>query len=93
MKNKNKEQFLKLVSTENSDTLKRNKEYIQKRSILRHYRRIAIRIHDKLKQLKISKEELSKNTNINIEIINNVLSGKKYIDNEILNKIYKFLNI
>lgn len=60
----NKEKFLRLVSNETTDTVKRNRERLSNRKELRTSRAIALKVLDKLDQLEWSQKLLAQKMNV-----------------------------
>ncbi len=89
----NKEKFLALVSSEKSDTLKRNKERIKKRAMLRESQKIAMKILFKLDELGWKQTDLAREMGVAKQQISKLVSGKENLSIETLVKLQTILDI
>jgi ribosome-binding protein aMBF1 (putative translation factor) len=92
-KNKNLENFLKLVSKEQSKWYEHAQWREENRGWLKHSQKIAIKVLSRLNELNLTKEQLSKETNIPMETINNIVKGKENLTLENISKLEVFLQI
>jgi predicted XRE-type DNA-binding protein len=95
-KSKNLANFLKLVSPEKTDTLQKVCQQIKERSRIRVSQKIAIAILIKIDQLGWSKEKLSKESEIQLERINVLLTGKASFyskEKKIFKKVLRLKNM
>lgn len=89
----NKEKFLALVSSEKSDTLKRNKERIKNRAMLRESQKIAMKILFKLDELGWKQTDLAREMGVAKQQISKLVSGKENLSIETLIKLQTILDI
>jgi ribosome-binding protein aMBF1 (putative translation factor) len=89
----NKERFLKLVSPEKCDTVKRMKERVKNRAMYKASQRIALKVLMKLEELDMSKEELAKEMKVSIKIVNGIVTGQQNLSLKTIVKLEKVLNI
>lgn len=90
---KNTENFLKLVSDEKSETLKRALERKKNRARLRESQNIALKVLNKLDLLGWSQVELSKKMKVSKQQVNKIVSGKENLTLETQVKLQEILDI
>lgn len=89
----NKEKFLRLVSNETTDTVKRNRERLANRKELRKSQAIALKVLNKLDQLDWSQKILAQKMNVPTQDIKKIVSGKYSLSLEIEVKLMETLKI
>jgi len=89
----NKENFLKLVSEDKTDTLERNRDRIRNRKQLRESRAIAMKVLFKLDDLGWSKKDLADKMNVSPQQITKIVKGKENMKLETQIKLQEILNI
>lgn len=88
----NRENLEKLISPERTDTVKRNKERIRNREMLRESQAIALKVLNKLDDLGWSKKRLADEMGILPQQVTKIVSGKENITLETQLKLQKVLN-
>lgn len=88
----NKENFLRLVSDEDTNTLGRIEERIANRDSRRMAFDIALKILDRLDQLGWSQKRLAEELGVSPQLVNKWVRGKENFTIETLAKIGKTLN-
>jgi transcriptional regulator with XRE-family HTH domain len=89
----NKEKFLALVSREDQNTLERNRERIQNRSMLRESQQIALKVLLKLDDLGWTQKDLAKAMEVSPQQITKIVSGKENLTIETQIKLQNLLDI
>lgn len=89
----NKENFLALVSEDNSKTIERNKERIRNRAMLRESQQIALKILLKLDDLGWTQKGLAEKMNVSPQQISKIVSGKENLTIETQIKLQNILDI
>lgn len=89
----NKEEFLELVSKEETSTLQEVKQRIKNRAMLRESQRIAMKVLFKLDELGWSQKKLANEMSVSPQFINKLVSGKENLTIETLLKIQTILDI
>ena len=87
----NKENFLKLVSEDTSNTVEKIKWRIKNRDKLRKYGQIAYNILNRLDAYEISIEQLANLIDVDYTELRELLKGKSEISSDILDKINNVL--
>lgn len=87
------ERFLKLVSKEKSNVMKEIEWREKNEDWLRISQRIAIKVLSAIGEQKITKEELSKKSNISLNKINTLVKGSTNLDIKTISKLESALNI
>lgn len=89
----NKDKFLLLVSEENTEILKRNKERIKNRPMLRQSQNIAIKVLMKLDELGWSQKNLATKMEVSPQQVNKIVSGKENLTLETQEKLQRILDV
>jgi DNA-binding XRE family transcriptional regulator len=89
----NKEKFLKLVSTEKTNSLEKNRERIKNRAMLRESQRIALKVLSKLDELNWTQKDLAREMSVTPQYINKILKGKENFSIDTQIKLQTILNI
>lgn len=90
---RNKEKFLKLVSTEKTSTVNKIKERIKNRAMLRESQQIALKVLVKLDELKWSQKVLAEKLLVSPQQVTKIVSGKENLTIETQIKLQNILNI
>ncbi len=85
--------FKALVSKEETNTVKRNKERIKNRAMLRESQAIALKVLDKLDQLNWTQKKLAEKLNVSPQQISKIVSGKENLTLETQAKLQEALDI
>ena len=89
----NKERFLKLVSKEKTSTLKKIKERIKNRAMLKESQKIALKVLLKLDEMNWSQKDLAKKMNVSPQQVNKIVRGKENLTLETQIKLQVLLDI
>lgn len=89
----NKEKLLALVSNEETGTLKRNRERIKNRAMLRESQQIAIKVLMKLDEQGWSQKDLAREMGVSPQQISKIVSGKENLTIETQIKLQDILCI
>jgi transcriptional regulator with XRE-family HTH domain len=89
----NKENFLKLVSNEESNVLAEIKERINNRAMLRESQKIALKVLLKLDELKWTQRDLATKMGVSPQQISKIVSGKENLTIETQVKLQDILDI
>jgi transcriptional regulator with XRE-family HTH domain len=89
----NKEKFLKLVSENDTETLKEVKKRIKNRDMLRESQQIALKVLIKLDELGWSQKKLAAEMGVSPQQITKIVSGKENLTTETQVKLQKILDI
>lgn len=92
-KMKNKENFLALVSKEDTKTLEKNRWRINNRHWLRESQEIAMKILDKLDELNWSQKDLAEKMGVSPQHINKIVKGSENLTLDTITRLQKILNI
>jgi len=88
-----KEKFLALVSKEKTSTLENNRARIKNREMLRESQQIAIKVLNKLDELKWSQKALAEALEVSPQQVTKIISGKENLTIETQVKLQNVLNI
>lgn len=88
----NKENLKKLISPERTGTVKRNKERIRNREMLRESQAIALKVLNRLDDLGWSKKRLADEMGVLPQQVTKIVSGKEKITLETQLTLQKVLN-
>lgn len=89
----NKKAFLDLVSKEENNTAKKNKERIAQRAMLRASRTIALQILERLEEWGWSQKKLAEVLKVSPPYVNKMVKGKENFTLETLVKLQQVLKI
>lgn len=87
----NKENFMKLVSDEKTDTITKNKDRIKNRSSIKESQKFALFVLMRLDELGWSQKDLASKMSTSLDEITKIVSGKEILTNEIKIKLQKIL--
>lgn len=90
---KNKDKFLQLVSSEDTNTITEVKQRIKNRTMLRESQNIAIKVLIKLDELGWSQKKLALEMGVSPQQITKIVSGKENLTIETQSKLQEILNI
>lgn len=88
-----KEKFLKIVSTQQTDTIAKNKQLIENRDRLKESQLIAIKVLDKLEYLGWTQRKLAEKMGVSPQQVNKVVKGKENLTLETQIKLQNILDI
>lgn len=89
----NKEKLKALVSLEKTDTLKKNKDRIKNREMLRESQQIAMKVLLKLDELGWAQKDLAREMQVSPQQITKIVSGKENLTIETQVKLQNILKI
>lgn len=89
----NKEKFLKLVSAEETDTVRKNQQRIRSRAMLRESQQVAMKVIVRLEELGWTQRDLAAQMEVSPQQVNKIISGKENMTLETLVKLQEILNI
>ncbi len=89
----NKDNFLQLVSTEDTKTIAEVKDRIKNRAMLRESQQIALKVLMKLDELGWLQKDLAREMNVSPQQISKIVSGKENLTIETQIKLQNILNI
>lgn len=91
--NTNKEKFQSLVSSEKTNTAKRNRDRIKNRARLRESQAIAMKVLDKLDELGWSQARLAREMGVSPQQVTKIVRGTENLTLETQVKLQSILNI
>ncbi len=89
----NKENFLKLVSRQNSETEKDILLHQKNKSWLRESKRIAVKVLLALKEQNMTQKELAEKMGVSPQYINKLVKGKENLTLDTITKLQNILQI
>jgi len=89
----NKENFLKLVSPKTSSTLDDVQWRIKNRAMLRESQEIAMKVLDRLGELKWSQKDLAAKMEVKPQQVNKIVRGKENLTLDTITKLQAILDI
>ena len=89
----NKEKFLKLVSKEPNDALKKSKERIRQRAWKKESQKIAIKILSRLDELAWTQKKLAETMDVSPQYISKLVKGRENLTLETMIKLQRILEI
>jgi len=89
----NKEKFLKLVSDEQTDTLKNNRKRIANREMLRESQRIALKVLIRLDELGMTQKQLAEKMCVSPQQVNKIVKGQENLTLETIVKLQNLLDL
>lgn len=89
----NKEKLLTIVYDEDSGVIKKNRERVRNRAMLRESQKIALKVLLKLDELKWTQKELAKQMGVSPQQVSKIVSGKENLTIETQIKLQAILDI
>jgi transcriptional regulator with XRE-family HTH domain len=89
----NKEKFIALVSPETTNTVAKNRDRIKNRAMLRESQNIALKVLDKLEQIRWSQRKLAKEMGVTPQQITKIVKGQENLTLETQIKLQSILKI
>ncbi|RTY97390.1 helix-turn-helix domain-containing protein [Flavobacterium sp. RSP49] len=89
----NKEKFITLVSPETTNTVAKNRDRIKNRAMLRESQNIALKVLDKLEEIRWSQRKLAKEMGVTPQQITKIVKGQENLTLETQTKLQSILKI
>lgn len=89
----NKEKFIALVSPETTNTVAKNRDRIKNRAMLRESQNIALKVLDKLEEIRWSQRKLAKEMGVTPQQITKIVKGQENLTLETQIKLQSILKI
>lgn len=89
----NKEKFIALVSAETTNTVAKNRDRIKNRAMLRESQNIALKVLDKLEEIRWSQRKLAKEMGVTPQQITKIVKGQENLTLETQTKLQSILKI
>jgi transcriptional regulator with XRE-family HTH domain len=89
----NKEKFIALVSPETTNTVAKNRDRIKNRAMLRESQNIALKVLDKLEEIRWSQRKLAKEMGVTPQQITKIVKGQENLTLETQIKLQTILKI
>lgn len=89
----NKEKFISLVSTEITNTVAKNRDRIKNRAMLRESQSIALKVLEKLEEIRWSQRKLAKEMGVTPQQITKIVKGQENLTLETQIKLQSILKI
>jgi transcriptional regulator with XRE-family HTH domain len=89
----NKEKFISLVSTEMTNTVAKNRDRIKNRAMLRESQSIALKVLEKLEEIRWSQRKLAKEMGVTPQQITKIVKGQENLTLETQIKLQSILKI
>lgn len=89
----NKENFIALVSPETTNTVAKNRDRIKNRAMLRESQNIALKVLDKLEEIRWSQRKLAKEMGVTPQQITKIVKGQENLTLETQIKLQTILKI
>lgn len=89
----NKEKFIALVSPETTNTIAKNRDRIKNRAMLRESQNIALKVLDKLEEIRWSQRKLAKEMGVTPQQITKIVKGQENLTLETQTKLQNILKI
>lgn len=89
----NKEKFIALVSSETTNTVAKNRDRIKNRAMLRESQNIALKVLDKLEEIRWSQRKLAKEMGVTPQQITKIVKGQENLTLETQIKLQTILKI
>jgi transcriptional regulator with XRE-family HTH domain len=89
----NKEKFIALVSPETTNTVAKNRDRIKNRAMLRESQSIAIKVLDKLEEIRWSQRKLAKEMGVTPQQITKIVKGQENLTLETQIKLQTILKL
>lgn len=89
----NKEKFIALVSAETTNTVAKNRDRIKNRAMLRESQNIALKVLDKLEEIRWSQRKLAKEMGVTPQQITKIVKGQENLTLETQIKLQSILKI
>jgi transcriptional regulator with XRE-family HTH domain len=89
----NKEKFIALVSPETTNTVAKNRDRIKNRAMLRESQNIALKVLDKLEEIRWSQRKLAKEMGVSPQQITKIVKGQENLTLETQIKLQSILKI
>lgn len=89
----NKEKFTALVSPETTNTVAKNRDRIKNRAMLRESQNIALKVLDKLEELRWSQRKLAREMGVTPQQITKIVKGQENLTLETQIKLQTILKI
>jgi transcriptional regulator with XRE-family HTH domain len=89
----NKEKFIALVSPETTNTVAKNRDRIKNRAMLRESQNIALKVLDKLEEIRWSQRKLAKEMGVTPQQITKIVKGQENLTLETQTKLQSILKI
>lgn len=89
----NKEKFIALVSPETTNTVAKNRDRIKNRAMLRESQNIALKVLEKLEEIRWSQRKLAKEMGVTPQQITKIVKGQENLTLETQIKLQSILKI
>ncbi|MEZ7505298.1 transcriptional regulator [Flavobacterium sp. Arc2] len=90
---RNKEKFIALVSPETTNTVAKNRDRIKNRAMLRESQNIALKVLDKLEEIRWSQRKLASEMGVTPQQITKIVKGQENLTLETQIKLQSILKI